>query len=376
MWLHDSLPPGYPFLTFFPAVILTAFVGGLIPGVFVAACSFLASWYYFIPPFDTFELNPPTGLALAFFATVITVDLLVIHLMFRWVDELDREKLKSASLAASRDLMFQELQHRVSNNLTVVASLLRLQRKTVTDADALRALDEAANRLALIAKIQRRLHDPNGQLLAFGEFVREICEDLLDASGVTNVAIDVDADQLLLASEKATPLALIIAEIVSNSIEHAFVGKASGAIKVLMRLDGDLRAVITISDDGVGLPRGFDLNQTKSLGLLRGTAVRGQLGGEIDYEHRSRGYRRDCASSRLTIAHTRPAYQSPVITSRDQIVFVFDTALSAQNQFVRAQEGRSEGGTHHRTDQLLKIFQDLPSALPISMPPNNNHTTG
>ncbi|WEK04707.1 MAG: DUF4118 domain-containing protein [Candidatus Devosia phytovorans] len=283
MALHDSLPPGYPFLTFFPAVILTAFIGGLLPGAVVALGSFLASWYFFIPPFDTFELNPPTALALVFFATVITVDLLVIHQMFRWLSELDQERQRSANLAASRDLMFQELQHRVSNNLSVVASLIRMQRRNVADQEAARVLDEAANRLALIGKIQRRLHDPNGQMLALGQFAREICDDLLFASGATSIKCSVVADDTKLSAERAVPTGLIIAELVANSVEHAFGPEQVGLIEVHIERLG-AGAEITVRDNGQGLPADFNLSTSKSLGLTVARRFAEQLGDGLSME--------------------------------------------------------------------------------------------
>ena len=280
--LHENLPPGYPFLTFFPAVILTAFIGGLWPGLAVAIASLIASWYFFIPPFYSLELNGASTLALGFFASISAVDLTVIHIMFEWLQRLDVEREKSRQLAISRDLMFNEMHHRVSNDLMLVATLIRMQRRSVSDPEAIRALDEASNRLALVGKIHRQLHDPAGQQLPFGLFLKGRCDDLIEASGAKNVACLMRADEVFLPSERAIPVGLIVAELFANCLEHGFAGQANGTVKVDLAKDGD-GAIITVEDDGLGLPAHFDIDNATSLGLTVAKRLAAQLGSALVY---------------------------------------------------------------------------------------------
>lgn len=277
--LDDVLPPGYPFLTFFPAVIITAFISGLGPGIAVAAASAIASWYFFIPPFESFQITGATALALGFFIFIASVDLGVIHYMFKWMKKLDEERERSRQLAISRDLMFKEMQHRISNNLAVVSALMRMQRSAVRDESATKALDEAATRLALVGKIHRQLHDPDGQQLPFGIFIKGLCHDILEASGTQGrIVCLVQSDELYLDAEHAVPVGLIVTELVSNALEHAFTGREQGTISIeLTRQAGD-EVRLTISDDGVGLPPDFAIEKTTSLGLMVARRFADQIG--------------------------------------------------------------------------------------------------
>ena len=279
--LHERLPPGFPFLTFFPAVILSAFLCGTLPGCLVAAASTLASWYFFIAPFDTFEINGATSLALGFFVVIAAIDISIIHYLIKWMEHLDRERQRSRELATSRDLLFREMQHRISNNLSVISALLRLQQRALKDEAAKRALSDAAIRLSLISKIQRQLHDPEGQALAFGTSLKDLCQDIVEASGTRQrITVRVDAPPLFLGAERAVPLGLIIAELVANALEHAFEGREEGRIAVTLA-DTPAGLNIRVADDGRGVPEGFDLTQAKSLGLTVARQLAQQLGGEL-----------------------------------------------------------------------------------------------
>lgn len=156
--VDNSLPSGFPYLTFFPAVILTTFMAGLWPGVVTAVLSGLAAWYFFIPPFDSFGLDGSVGLALAFYAVVVAVDIALIHGMQVTLARLQEERGRTASLLEAQTIMFHELQHRVANNMQFVSALLDLQRRTVghTPEGALAALEEAGRRLHTMAQVHRR----------------------------------------------------------------------------------------------------------------------------------------------------------------------------------------------------------------------------
>lgn len=283
------LPPGFPFLTFFPAVILTALWAGLWPGILAGVLSGLASWYFFIPPLNSFDISGPTALALAFYTLVIGVDITIIHLLKMALQQLrtERERARNAEIKAldharHRDVLFAELQHRVSNNLQIVSALLSLQRAGVTDEKARAALADAANRLALIGSIHRRLYNPGSENVDFGQFLRDLADDLLTTAGMENVASKVEAVALSLPPHLMVPVALIVAELVSNSLEHAFVDRPAGKIAITVEPAPTGHFTIAVRDDGRGLPEGFDLDQTQSLGLRLVRLLTQQIGGRFE----------------------------------------------------------------------------------------------
>lgn len=271
------LPPGFPYLTFFPAIIIAAFLLGTGPGIVAAVLSFFAAWYFFIPPAG-FSIDRNSLVALAFFVFIIAVDIAVIHGLKRALDERRSEQARSARLAATRDVMFQELQHRISNNLQLVSALMTLQAATIRDETARDTLSEASNRLVLLAKIHRRLYDPDGGAIEPQTFLTEMCDDVLTAAGAANVACRVEADDIPLTADRAIPITLIMMELVSNAIEHAFHDGREGRIEVAMRRSGD-EVELGVQDDGAGLADGFDLATTRSLGLRVVKALAEQLQG-------------------------------------------------------------------------------------------------
>lgn len=273
------LPSGFPYLTFFPAVILTCFLAGGGPGLLTAAASGLAAWYFFIAPVRTFDLTVQSSLALGFYIVIVSIDILLIEVMYRALTRLAIERARSAGLAAQHGILFRELQHRVSNNLQLTGALLELQAERVRDRDAREALSVASRRLALLGQIHRRLRDPGG-LTAGGiqDFLRDLCRDLIDTAGAVQIRCDVDAGAVEINADQAIPLGLIVAELVSNALEHAYAGTDQGSIRIGCHPDGSMLE-LTVADNGRGLPPGFDLSRSESLGLQIVRALTDQLQG-------------------------------------------------------------------------------------------------
>jgi two-component sensor histidine kinase len=281
--LSERVPYGVPYLTFFPAVILTAFFAGLRPSITVAIASALAAWFFFIPPFWSFEFYPTVGITLLLFLSIAAVDIAIIHYMFVTLDRLSAEKAKSSALAEQRTILFNELQHRISNNLAIVSALLNLQRSEIADETAKQALAEASTRLALISKIHRKLHSPTAAQLRFGPFAEDLCRDVLDASGAGNIVCLVSAADAVIPSEKVIPVALIMTELISNALEHGFAEGQSGTIRVDLSSEGTAH-VLTVEDNGRGLPENFSLENARSMGLRIVKSLARQIDGEFAME--------------------------------------------------------------------------------------------
>lgn len=274
------LPPGFPYLTFFPVVLLTSFLFGAELGAVAAVLCGLFAWYFFIPPVHTMTLSVGSAVALIFYAFVTATDIAIVYWMQNANSHLRRARERNRVLATTRELLFRELQHRVSNNLQVAAGLLTLQKRRIDDADARAALDEAARRIGVIGRISRHLYREDGGAISLGELLGPLVADVVEAGGKqVDVAIH-DPAGLLLPPDSAVPVALVVAESVANAIEHGFAGRAGGRITLTCgQAEGALR--ITVHDDGEGLSPDFDIKASSSLGLGIARMLADQLGGSF-----------------------------------------------------------------------------------------------
>lgn len=278
-----QLPIGFPYVTFFPAVIVTSFFFGRGPGIFAAILCGLFAWAAFIAPNQGY-FSYSTIVALLFYLFVVATDILLIHWMQMAYRSFAIERERSAALVVNRELLFRELQHRISNKLQIIAGLLTLQRRRVKDDVASNALKDAARRVALIGRISRALHDPTHEGLELERFLRKLMEEILDASGRDDVAVSIDcAGDVALDDDAAVPFALIFAECVSNALEHGFPDRA-GRIEVQAGRSGAGRLQLVVRDDGRGVPAGFDVRDSDSMGLQIATMLAGQLGGRFTLE--------------------------------------------------------------------------------------------
>lgn len=283
--LNNELPPGFPYVTFFPAVVISAVVFGLWGGISSAVLGFLLARWYFVAPVGSLSLTAGAGWAMGLYVFVVVVDIIAIHSAQVAMGSLDRERRRNRDLAESRQLLFNELQHRVGNNLQMVGSLLSLQGRRVTDGPAREAVAEAARRVQLVGKIQRTLYEPEGSQRSISVMLEELVRDIVASGtdGTVAVKMDVQSDAVIDA-QQSIPVALIVGEAVSNTLEHGFAPGEGGAITVAVaeyRLDGAEGLRITVSDDGRGLPDGFTLEGSTSLGLRIARSLAGSLGGSF-----------------------------------------------------------------------------------------------
>ena len=286
--VSEPVLSGIAFATFIPAIILITYFSGLWPAIAAAVASTIAGTYFFLPPTWSFKI--PSGFATTIvpFVAIAVTAIAIIHVIRLTLDQLDAERAKSAALAEQRETLFKEMQHRISNNIAIVSALLNLQRAQITDERARQALSEASNRLALISRIQRKLHDPAGAQRRFGPFVEELCRDVLDASGVKNVVCLVSAAEAVIPADKLVPVSLIVTELISNALEHGLAGRPNGTIRVDLSAQGTDQ-VLTVSDDGKGLPPDFKVEVAGGLGLRIVQALAQQIQGRFAMENGNHG---------------------------------------------------------------------------------------
>lgn len=285
--LDDVLPPGFPFLTFFPAVMLSLVFASIRCGIVVAVVCGLIAWYWFIAPVGALSLTSGALLAVGFYVLITTTDVLFISAAVWALQELSLSRAKATALAQSRTLMFSELQHRVSNNLATIAALLRLQTSQTKDSEARRALTASQARITSISRLQRRLHSIDVQAVDAGEYLREVLQDTLEvAKESAPVTLTLKAAPLRLLNGAAVPLGLIASELMMNSIEHGAAQTGKTIVDVALTVDppdedGQIAAMLEMRDNGPGLPPEFDLDASDSLGLTVARQFAKVLGGEL-----------------------------------------------------------------------------------------------
>jgi two-component sensor histidine kinase len=186
---------------------------------------------------------------------------------------------------AEKEVLLKEIYHRVKNNLQVVSSLLNMQRRQVSDAGVKELLAESANRVKSMALVHEQLyrsHDLSN--ISFGEYLGQLAEHLASAHRPLSarVPLRLEAGEFRLGLETAVPLGLIVNELVSNAYKHGYGADAARG-EIVLRAESlpDGRLRLSVTDDGRGLPEGFDPAAADSLGMqLVGTLAQ-QLGGEL-----------------------------------------------------------------------------------------------
>ncbi|HVL51003.1 MAG TPA: sensor histidine kinase [Actinomycetota bacterium] len=178
--------------------------------------------------------------------------------------------------------VIREVHHRVKNNLQTIASLLRLQGRRVP-AEARRELEEATRRIAAIALVHETLSRESSQKVDFagvaGRLIRMVSEGLLHPDG--RVTIRLEGDPGKLHSDLATPLAVIMVELLQNAVEHAFADRSGKVLVTMARRDN--RLLMTVKDDGIGLPEDTG-TMNRGLGLqIVSALVESELGGSFSY---------------------------------------------------------------------------------------------
>jgi PAS domain S-box-containing protein len=190
-----------------------------------------------------------------------------------------------------KEVLLKEIHHRVKNNMQIISSLLSLQSRYVIDDQVGKVLMESQGRVRSMALIHEKLYQ-SGDLarIDFSEYIQNLVDYLFRMYGVnsTNIAFKKNVDGVLLGINAAIPCGLIINELVSNSLKHAFPQNRKGEIRIdFHRKDGAFELVV--SDDGIGFPKGLDFQNTESLGLQLVNTLTQQLEGTIELNKKGHG---------------------------------------------------------------------------------------
>ncbi|TQS22778.1 PAS domain-containing sensor histidine kinase [Microbispora sp. KK1-11] len=187
----------------------------------------------------------------------------------------------------TKDATIREIHHRVKNNLQTVAALLRLQARRLNNPEGQEALNEAVRRVGSIAIVHEILAQMPEEMVEFDDIADRVIAMTAEVA-LAQVAIKRVGSFGVLPAAVATPIAMVLTELLQNAVEHGFA-HSSGNVQVLVSRDAD-RLEFTVADDGKGLPEDFDLEATGSLGLqIVRTLVVGELSGRLGVDRRDSG---------------------------------------------------------------------------------------
>jgi len=190
------------------------------------------------------------------------------------------EKIKQS--LKEKEILLQEIHHRVKNNIQVICSLLNLQSRHIKDKKYAEMLKESQDRIKSMGLIHEKLYKSESLAqIDFSEYIKDLAQSLFRSYGASasNIALKIEGN-VCLGIDTAIPCGLLINELVSNSLKHAFPDR-KGEITIVFRSDNGCIELI-VSDNGVGIPDDIDFRTTESLGLHLVTILaEDQLGGEI-----------------------------------------------------------------------------------------------
>jgi two-component sensor histidine kinase len=178
-------------------------------------------------------------------------------------------------------ILLKEINHRVKNSLQVVSSMLHLQANAVDDATSRDHLQEASTRISAVGRAYERLaYNADHENIGLVSYLREVIDDLEPAVAPCKVHLEAP-EEIKFAADRAILVALIVNELVLNAGKYAYPSSTGGSIWVrLLRTDGNLVSV-SVRDEGIGLPAGFDPTTSKRLGSRLINALAKQLGAEL-----------------------------------------------------------------------------------------------
>jgi predicted ATPase/two-component sensor histidine kinase len=197
----------------------------------------------------------------------------------------DRDVVKKS--LKEKEVLLKEIHHRVKNNLFVVSSLLEFQADYIDDPEVIKMLSNSQNRINSMALVHEHLYGTSDlQTIDFHKYTKALVENLAYCYAAEDKGIEfsLNVGEISLNIETANPCGLIINELISNSLEHAFIGRTSGQIGVDFDYDRDRQIVLKIEDNGIGCPGGLNFYNSDSLGLKLVATLVEQLEGKIQIE--------------------------------------------------------------------------------------------
>jgi PAS domain S-box-containing protein len=195
--------------------------------------------------------------------------------------KLYEEKIENS--LREKEVLLKEVHHRVKNNLQILSSLINLQAQSLGEKAETGAFVVMQNRVRSISLVHESLYrSPNLSAVGMRDYLPNLVKQLAATYSETarSVRLDLDVDDIALGVDKGIPLGLLVTELVTNALKHAFAPGKPGVLLLALKQTGD-GCRLVVEDNGVGLPDGFDLDASDTLGVQLLSALASQLGGEL-----------------------------------------------------------------------------------------------
>jgi two-component sensor histidine kinase/PAS domain-containing protein len=203
-----------------------------------------------------------------------------------YIDITERRSMEAQLRATlhEKEVLLREVHHRVKNNLQVVSSLLDLQADVAEEPRVRAVFEESQDRIQAMALIHESLYQSDTLTnIDAAAYLRNLSQRLFDASRApgSHIALTLETQSVMLPPQTAIPFGLLLNELLSNALKHAFPGDRSGTIHIALRQETPGQCVLTVRDTGVGFPEGLNIHQADSLGLQLVGLLTEQLGGTV-----------------------------------------------------------------------------------------------
>ena len=228
LWLDPFMLAGFPYLTFFPAVVICGFVFGVAQGTLVAVLSGFASWYFFIPPYNSFELTTGTMLALGLYIFVVSTDLVLIRLMFKAFRSENAARQENQQIAEERDVMARELDHRLKNVFATMSAVIGLSLRHADSAEDL--ANRLRERLNAMGRSNLFLTSASGHRQTTLETVILQSLEPFGLAGTPRLALS--GPVLPISGQAITVLSLVLHELGTNAAKYGALSDAKGRILI------------------------------------------------------------------------------------------------------------------------------------------------
>jgi PAS domain S-box-containing protein len=208
--------------------------------------------------------------------------------LFQDITERKKAERKVAASLQEKEVLLTEIHHRVKNNMAIVSSLLRLQSRYSSNSEIKRLLKDSRNRIKSMALVHEKLYESESlSNVNVQGYVKELATHLLDTYTTKKIRVLHEIDDIELDIDHIIPMGLILNELLSNSIEHAFSGVKSPEIGINLSASEGVANLI-YSDNGAGLPKELSLQNAQSFGLKIVSMLPSQLKGSINLDETNR----------------------------------------------------------------------------------------